>query len=261
MNAERISLERRAEVHAALADVARLRIVDLLVLGDRSPSELQLALGLPSNLVAHHLGVLESAGLVTRTRSEGDGRRSYVRLERGVADAVEWPPFAPDARIALDAPVASAARSTEAARPSQSAHPAPIALPAPLRATRVVFVCTGNSARSPMAAALWRLASEVPATSGGTKPAASTSPRAIRAAARRGVDLGSHLPRDVASIIAPGDLVVAVCDRAHEALRVLNELHWSVPNPGTVGTGAAYDAAFADIAARVSELAPRVAAA
>jgi ArsR family transcriptional regulator, arsenate/arsenite/antimonite-responsive transcriptional repressor / arsenate reductase (thioredoxin) len=38
---------------------------------------------MPSNLLAHHLRVLEEAGLVTRHRSEGDKRRSYLRLVPG----------------------------------------------------------------------------------------------------------------------------------------------------------------------------------
>ena len=107
------SLELRAARHAALADPARLRVVDALALGDRSPRELGERLGLASNLLAHHLKVLETSGLVERRRSEGDGRRSYVRL---VTDAM--PTEASD----LD-----------------------------IRVPRVLFVCTANSARSQLA--------------------------------------------------------------------------------------------------------------
>src|SRR3954470_13477357 len=80
MNAETSSLQARARVHAALGDPARLAIVDALTLGDASPGEIAHDLGLPSNLVAHHLKVLQDAGLVLRTRSEGDRRRTYLRL-------------------------------------------------------------------------------------------------------------------------------------------------------------------------------------
>ena len=56
MNSEQTAeLVRRARVHAALGDVHRLRIVDLLATTDASSSELGAALGLPSNLLAHHL--------------------------------------------------------------------------------------------------------------------------------------------------------------------------------------------------------------
>ncbi|MGB3374019.1 MAG: winged helix-turn-helix domain-containing protein, partial [Microbacterium sp.] len=71
-------LEARARRHAALAEPVRLRIMDLLVRSDLSPTELGRRLGLASNLLAHHLNVLEAEGLLRRGRSEGDGRRSYV---------------------------------------------------------------------------------------------------------------------------------------------------------------------------------------
>src|SRR6201989_602414 len=81
MTTEQIDdLARRVAIHAALADQARLLITDTLAEGDASPSELGGILALPSNLLAHHLHVLEQAGIITRRRSEGDHRRSYLRL-------------------------------------------------------------------------------------------------------------------------------------------------------------------------------------
>ena len=67
-------------MHAALGDPTRLAVVDALVAGDRSPHELAETLGLPSNLLAHHLRVLQDAGVVARPRSEADRRRTYVRV-------------------------------------------------------------------------------------------------------------------------------------------------------------------------------------
>ena len=58
----------------------RLEIVDRLGPGDASPGELAEAVGLGSNLLAHHLKVLQDAGVIRRVRSEGDRRRSYVQL-------------------------------------------------------------------------------------------------------------------------------------------------------------------------------------
>ena len=55
-------LERRTAIHAALADPARLQMVDHLSVGDASPTELQSKLAMPSNLLAHHLAVLERPG-------------------------------------------------------------------------------------------------------------------------------------------------------------------------------------------------------
>jgi len=93
MTAERTSeLARRAAVHAALADPARLQIADTLLAGDASPSELTAMLAMPSNLLAHHLHVLEQAGIITRRRSEGDRRRTYLQLVPGPLDSLVSPP-------------------------------------------------------------------------------------------------------------------------------------------------------------------------
>jgi len=62
MDTEAKSIERRAAVYAALGDPARLAVVDALLLGDRSPGELGEALSMPSNLLAHHLRLLEQVG-------------------------------------------------------------------------------------------------------------------------------------------------------------------------------------------------------
>lgn len=221
MNTERSELEVRAARHAALADAARLRIVDLLTLGDLSPREVQDALGMPSNLVAHHLGVLEREGMITRRRSEGDKRRSYVHL-------------VPEAVTGLGPSAAAAAR-------------------------RVLFVCTGNSARSQLAAAIWATRSSIPATSAGTKPAAAVAAGAVAAAERHGVQLQDAPPRHVDDVATETDFIVTVCDSAHEALAGSDALHWSVPAPGSAGTDRAYDTAFDDLATRIDALAGRLA--
>jgi len=215
-------LERRAEVHAALADPARLRITDVLADGDASPSELAAMLAMPSNLLAHHLQVLEGAGLVTRRRSEGDRRRTYLRLVPG----------------ALDIPAGGPARA----------------------ARRVLFVCTANSARSHLAAALWRRASKVPAASAGTHPGAAIDPGAVDAAGRHNLPLPRLRPRHISDVEQNGDLIVTVCDLAHEELGELAVVHWSVPDPVPAGDPGSFDAALADLADRVTRLAPRLAA-
>lgn len=213
-------LRRRAAVHAALADPARLRIVDTLAAGDAAPSELAHLLGMASNLVAHHLGVLEQTGLVSRHRSEGDGRRTYVRLVDGVLDGL---------------------------------------LPGPTRqAQRVLFVCTANSARSHLAAALWRRCSAVPSASAGTHPADRIAPAAVAAAARHRLPMRRLHPRALDEVLADGDLVVTVCDRAHEELGVPADVHWSIADPVRVGTAEAFDAALGQLARRVQQLVPLV---
>ena len=213
----------RAAVHAALADPARLQIVDMLGAGDVSPSELTGMLAMPSNLVAHHLHVLEQAGLLERRRSEGDRRRTYLRLIPGALDALAGPP----------------ART----------------------ARRVLFVCTANSARSHLAAALWRRASAVPAASAGTHPAAAIEAGAIAAAERHHLPLRRLRPRHIDEVRQAGDLVVTVCDRAREELGRLAAVHWSVPDPVPAGDPGSFDAALTELSHHVGRLAPRLAAA
>lgn len=212
-------LARRAAVHAALSDPARLAVVERLLLGDASPSQLGAELELPSNLLAHHLRVLEEHGLISRRRSEGDKRRSYVRLEADLMSEL----------------MPATARS----------------------ARRVVFVCTANSARSPLAVALWRRSSRIPATSAGTHPAPATHPGALAVAKRHGLKL-SHRPSNLAAVRARGDFVISVCDNAYEDLDCVTDLHWSVPDPARHASAAAFDSAFDELARRISRLAPNM---
>jgi protein-tyrosine-phosphatase len=223
MNTEqRRHLANRAAVHAALADPARLLITDALGTGDASPSELAALLEMPSNLLAHHLGVLEQAGLVSRRRSEGDRRRTYLRLVPGALD--------------------------------------PLARPTAQTARRVLFVCTANSTRSHLAAALWRRASEIPAASAGTHPGAAIEPAAIAAAGRHHLPLRRLRPRHIDQVRQDGDFVVTVCDLAREELGGLAAVHWSVPDPVPAGDPGSFDAALAELGQRVGRLAPRLAA-
>ena len=70
----------RAAVHAALGDPAWPAVVDMLRLGDASPGDVAQSLDLPTNLVAHHLKVLEGAGVVARSRSQAVPRRTGLRV-------------------------------------------------------------------------------------------------------------------------------------------------------------------------------------
>lgn len=220
MNIERSDLAGRAARYAALADPVRLRIIDLLTLGDVAPVELQSELGISSSLLAHHLNLLEREGMLVRTRSEADRRRTYLHLAPGAFDGL---------------------------------------IPSPaVGVRRVVFVCTGNSARSQLAAALWHDASSIPVASAGTHPADAIEPGAIAAADRHGLTLRASQPQALGEVLDADDYVITVCDTAHEELGPTGRLHWSVPDPVRDGSEAAFDAAFEDIAARVQSLAPRL---
>ncbi len=211
-----IDIERRAAMHAALGEPVRLAIVDDLALTDRSPTNLGQRHRLPTNLLAHHLAVLESAGLIVRFTSEGDKRRRYVRLVREPLTALG---------IATSRP-----------------------------AGRVLFLCSHNSARSQLAAALWTARTGKPAESAGTHPAPKVHRGAIAAARRAGLDLGDAVPRLV-DHIDPEAQVVTVCDRAHEELDPAPSWwHWSIPDPVDIGTPAAFDAVVADLDARIHSI-------
>jgi protein-tyrosine-phosphatase len=214
------AIERRAAVHAALGEPVRLAIVEDLSASDRTPTALAARHGLPGNLLAHHLDVLERVGLVDRHPSAGDRRRRYVRLRH-------------DALRDL----------STVGRP---------------RSGRALFICTHNSARSQLAAALWRARTGERADSAGTHPAPQVHPGAVAAAERAGIDLGPARPR----ALVPGDaataVVVTVCDRAHEELDVAPDwLHWSIPDPVESGRAEAFDAALAELDDRIGTLAPR----
>ena len=220
-----MSVAQRAAIHGVLADLHRLEIVDELAMSDRSPSELGVSLGIGSNLLAHHLRVLEEAGIVERLASAGDARRRYVRL-------------VPDAVSVIAEPVAT------------------------LEARHVLFVCTANSARSQLAAAAWNARHEVPASSAGTRPAERVRREAVEAAARAGLNLRGSQTRSIDEVTDDLDLVVTVCDIAHEEVRSLPAdaklLHWSIPDPARSRSPSAFDGALGRITARVEILAPHV---
>jgi len=209
-------LEGRARAYAALGDPTRLAIIDLLANADRASGELGDALGLPTNLVAHHLRVLEEAGLILRRRSEGDGLRTYVTR-------------------------------TQACNRLLGAGRLP-------RPHRVAFLCSQNSARSQLAESYWRTVSDIPVVSGGTHPASHVHPSAVAVGRRHGLDLTTARPRLAADVLSGDELVIAVCDRAYEDLAG-PPLHWSVADPARADNTAAFDAAFEDIAGRITRLA------
>jgi ArsR family transcriptional regulator, arsenate/arsenite/antimonite-responsive transcriptional repressor / arsenate reductase (thioredoxin) len=209
----------RLQIHAAMADPGRLAIVDQLLIADVSPSELQSAVSMSSSLIAHHLGVLEGAGIVRRVRSEADRRRTYLQL---------------------------IPESLEVLVPSVSR-----------RAQRVVFVCTQNSARSQLAVAVWNRRSSVPADSAGTHPAAEVHPLAVAAAARRKLPMRPRRPHHLDDIVKPTDLIIAVCDNAHEELPAdSRRLHWSIPDPVRTGRADAFDRVLDELIVRIDHLAP-----
>lgn len=217
-----VDVSDRAALHAALGDPIRLAIVDELAVSDRTSSELAERFDLATNLVAHHLATLERVGLIERVVSSGDRRRRYVRLQHTRLERI---------RFARTAPVPR----------------------------RVLFVCTENSARSQLAAALWRQRRGPDASCAGTHPATQVHPGAVAAARRAGLDLTDAAPRGVTSRDLRCEVIVTVCDRANEEFTApgrTRRWHWSLPDPAEIGTRAAFDATVAALNERITALHP-----
>jgi protein-tyrosine-phosphatase len=222
----------RSIIFSALGDPARLAMVEDLRFSDRSPTELAARHGLSSNLLAHHLDVLESAGLISRGVSAGDARRRYVRLDHARLNAVA---VLPRSEIAPQA--------------------------------EMVFLCTHNSARSQLAAALWIHRSGGRARSAGTHPAPQVHQMAREAGHRRGLDLRTAQPQSLDAVQLQPEhpetpehpeievQVVTVCDRVHEELNAEpGWWHWSIPDPVEAGTEAAFDEVINELDLRIDAL-------
>ena len=130
---------------------------------------------------------------------------------------------------------------------------------------RVLFLCTGNSARSQIAQALLTHlgGDRFEAASAGTAPAARVNPGALEALAEARIPWSGAPPRSVDGLeYEHWDLVVTVCDDARESCPVFPAgpivAHWGMPDPATVTDASAQRGAFADtvrvLGARIGEL-------
>lgn len=111
------------------------------------------------------------------------------------------------------------------------------------RLPRVLFLCTGNAARSQMAEGWARhlLAGRVTACSAGTRPA-GLDPRAVAVMAEAGVDIADHRSKALDELDGPFDLVVTVCDAASQACPVFpgdtRVVHAGFPDPPRLAASA-----------------------
>ena len=163
-----------------VADPHRWRLLRELAHSDRRVSELTSLLGAPQNLVSYHLRELRDAGLVSARRSSFDGRDTYYRVDLnrcGELLCAAGAALDPGLRLEPSRPLAAHRRR---------------------RRPRVLFLCTGNSARSQMAEALLehRSGHAIEARSAGSHPKA-LHPNAVRVMAERGIDISA--PHDQAA--------------------------------------------------------------
>ena len=197
----------------------RWRILSELARSDRMVQELTEAVGEPQNLVSYHLAKLRDGGLVSARRSSADRRDAYYTVDL--------------ARI-----------GNGLARAGGALHPALHLAPPPRETTAVgalklLFLCTGNSARSPMAAALAKARSggRIAALSAGSDPK-PVHPNAVRLMkAEHGIDLSRHVPKHFDSYATQDfDCVITLCDRVREVCPEFpggEAIHWSIANPAT----------------------------
>jgi len=213
-------LEGPPEFVRLAAHPLRWRLLTELAGSDHRVRDLVALLDQPQNLVSYHLRLLRDGGLVTARRSSFDGRDSYYRLD-------------------LDHCGDALARTGAALHPALRCQPAPPDPPTRRRHIAVLFVCTGNSTRSPIAEALLhhRSGGGVNATSAGTHPKPELHPDAVRVLRETfGIDLADQRPRHLADLADHRFThVITLCDKAREACPGFRDTprqaHWSTQDP------------------------------
>jgi ArsR family transcriptional regulator, arsenate/arsenite/antimonite-responsive transcriptional repressor / arsenate reductase (thioredoxin) len=197
----------------------RWRLLTELARSDRRVGELCEMAGRRQSLVSYHLRRLRDGGLVELRRSAADGRDTYY-----VIDLARCGELLVGVGVALHPAVAPPAPPQ--LRRNDDATPA-----------RVLFLCTGNSARSQMAEALCEQLSggRVSAVSAGSHPK-PLHPHAVRVMRRRGIDIAGRRSKHLDEFAGRRfDYVISLCDRVREICPEFpgapELIHWSIPDP------------------------------
>ena len=230
----------------------RWRLLGELVRSDRQVRELTDLVDEPQNLVSYHLGRLRDGGLVSASRSAADGRSAYYHL-----DLLRCGQLLADAGGALHPGLRLEAPPRGAGRPRRR------------RPVRVLFLCTGASARSPMAAVLTEHLSRgaVAASCAGSRPK-PLHPNTGRVLRELGVAPPAESPRHVDELaLRRFDHVITLCDRAREVCPDFagspEHMHWSIPEPSAGGgsddeTYPAFQRTASELATRIGFLLPLI---
>jgi ArsR family transcriptional regulator, arsenate/arsenite/antimonite-responsive transcriptional repressor / arsenate reductase (thioredoxin) len=197
----------------------RWRLLSELARSDRRVGELCELAEQRQSLVSYHLRQMRDGGLVSARRSLADGRDTYYVLE--LAHCGE---LLASAGAALHPGLAS----TVGAHAGRGRG---------LTRARVLFLCTGNSARSQMAEALAEQlsAGAVRAVSAGSHPK-PLHPNAVRVMRERGIDLAGRRSKHFSEFTGRRfDYVISLCDRVREICPEFpgtpEAIHWSVRDP------------------------------
>jgi len=221
----------------------RWRLLSALARGDLRVDELTALVGEPQNLVSYHLGRLRAAGLVTARRSAADGRVSFYAVDLARCGEL----------LAAAGAALHPALALVPPPPGRGAPPGP-----------VLFLCTGNSARSQMAEALLQRARPgMRVFSAGSHPK-PVHPDAVRAMAQRGIDLSGRRSKHLDQFARRRfGQVVTLCDKVRLVVPDFpgepELVHWSIPDPARQGDGLAAFARTADeLSVRVHYLLHRI---
>jgi len=218
-----------------LAHDLRWSLVTALTRSDHRVHELVRLLDQPMNLVSYHLKQLRNQHLVTERRSSADGRDVYYSLD---LDLLRTRYLATGAALHPALTIGDRATTVDA--------PAPHARPV----TRVLFLCTHNSARSQMAEGIMRHlgAGRVAAFSAGSQPG-EVHPGAVRAMAAIGIDISQQQSKHLDTLADHSfDYIITVCDRVREVCPIFpndpEQIHWSFADPAAVEDSSVRERAF-----------------
>lgn len=227
----------------------RWRLLRELAAGDYRVRELVDRLGQPQNLVSYHLRLLRGGGLVTARRSSFDARDSYYHLD-------------------LERCARALSAAGAALHPGLGLDPAPPPpRPAASHRPSVLFSCTGNSARSPIAEALLdhRAGGRVRVASAGSHPKGRMHPGAVRVLREGyGIDIAGRRPRHLETLAGRRfDHVISLCDKVREVVPDFGDdtrrVHWSIPDPAASESGDdAFTRTAAEIDTRIRYLLPHI---
>jgi protein-tyrosine-phosphatase/DNA-binding transcriptional ArsR family regulator len=224
----------------------RWRLLSELGRSDRQVRELCALVGRPQSLVSYHLGQLRSQGMVSMRRSSADRRDAYYSVDLACCGQ-------------LLAATAGALHPGLQLTPSQTSEPRGRSGAVP---PRLLFLCSGNSARSQMAQALVEnlAGGAIDVFSAGSHPK-PLHPNAVRAMREHGIDIAGRRAKHLNEFAhQPFDYVVSLCDRVREVCPEFPDrpdlIHWSVPDPAREGDADA--GKYAAFQRTATELATRV---
>lgn len=200
----------------------RWQLLGELATSDRRVRELVAAVEQPQNLVSYHLRLLREAELVSRTRSSFDARDGYYHLDLDRCASL---------LAATGAALHPALRTNGPGSPSRPKGRS--------RRRRVLFACTGNSARSPIAEALLRHRTRgaVEVISAGSHPREQIHPSVVRVLADDyGIDIIGQPTRHLDTTTRRRfDSVITLCDKVREVCPEFpghpRHIHWSIADP------------------------------